>query len=73
MSSSKSVKPEKSPFMSEMVETSQPTMGPYVSMAAVGLALNSWTAVTREALVVNVPGSEGVIVMVLTTPQPPSD
>ena len=38
--------------MSVMAETSQSAMGPYAAMAAVGLALNSWTAVTREALVV---------------------
>ena len=46
----------KSPFMSVMPETSQPAMGPYVAMAAVGLALNAWTAVSREALVVKVAG-----------------
>ena len=42
--------------MSVMAETSHSAMGPYVAMAAVGLALNSWTAVTREALVVKVAG-----------------
>ena len=42
--------------MSVMAETSQLAMGPYVAMAAVGSALYAWTAVCREALVVNVPG-----------------
>ena len=46
----------KSSLMSVMPETSQPTMGPYVSVAAVGLALNSWTAVFRAALVLKVAG-----------------
>ena len=32
-------KPAKSPLMSVMAETSQSAMGPYVAMAAVGLAL----------------------------------
>ena len=40
--------------MSVMAETSQLAMGPYVAMAAVGLALYAWTAVCREALVVKV-------------------
>ena len=40
--------------MSVMAETSQSAMRPYVAMAAVGLALYSWTAVFREALVVKV-------------------
>ena len=38
--------------MSVMAETSQSAMGPYAAMAAVGLALNAWTAVSRAALVV---------------------
>ena len=38
--------------MSVMAETSQPAMGPHVAVAAVGLALSSWTLVCREALVV---------------------
>ena len=38
--------------MSVMAETSQSAMGPYVAVAAVGLALNAWTAVSRAALVV---------------------
>jgi len=42
--------------MSVIAETSQRAMGPYVSMAAVELALNAWTAVCRETLVVNVAG-----------------
>ena len=33
-----------------MAETSQSAMGPHVAVAAVGLALNSWTPVCREAL-----------------------
>ena len=45
--------------MSVMAETSQLAMGPYVLMTAVGLSLNAWTAVFREALVVKVPGGEG--------------
>ena len=45
--------------MSVMAETSQSAIGPHVAVAAVGLALNSWTAVCREALVVKVPGGEG--------------
>ena len=45
--------------MSVMAETSQSAMGPYVAVAAVGLVLNAWTAVRREALVVKVPGGEG--------------
>ena len=42
--------------MSVMAETSQSAMGPYVAMAAVGLALYARTAVCRESLVVKVPG-----------------
>ena len=38
--------------MSVMAETSQSAMGPHVLVAAVGLALNSWSLVCREALVV---------------------
>ena len=38
--------------MSVMAETSQSAMGPHVAVAAVGLAMNAWTAVCREALVV---------------------
>ena len=56
MSASKFFKSLKSPLMLVMAETPQPAMGPYVALAAVGLALNSWTAVTREALVVKVAG-----------------
>eukprot|EP00964_Phaeocystis_antarctica_P053419 scaffold31350_cov49-Phaeocystis_antarctica.AAC.3 len=48
--SSSMFKPEKSPFMSEMAETSQLAMGPYVSMAEAALALNSLTAALRETL-----------------------
>ena len=51
MSASKSFKLEKSCFVSVMAETSQSAMGPYVAMAAVGLASKARTAVFREALV----------------------
>eukprot|EP00964_Phaeocystis_antarctica_P133746 scaffold97976_cov62-Phaeocystis_antarctica.AAC.4 len=40
--------------MSVMAETHQSAMGPYVAMAAVRLALNAWTAVFREAMLVKV-------------------
>ena len=40
--------------MSVMAETSQWAMGQYVSIAAVGLVLYAWTAVSREALLVKV-------------------
>ena len=40
--------------MSVVAETSHSAIGPYSAMAAVGLALYAWTAVCREALVVNV-------------------
>ena len=40
--------------MSVMAETHQSAMGPYFAMAVVGLALNAWTAVFREALAVKV-------------------
>ena len=49
--------------MSVMAETSQLAMEPYVAMAAVGLVLYAWTAVSRKALVVKVAtcgGSEGL-------------
>merc|ERR1719160_2088541 len=36
--------------MSVTAETSQLAMGPYVSVAAAGLALYAWTAVCRELL-----------------------
>ena len=52
MSALKFAKASKREFMSVMAETSQPAMGPHVAVAAVGLALNSWTLVCREALVV---------------------
>ena len=38
--------------MSVMAETSQSAIGPYVAVAASGLASYSWTAVIRAALVV---------------------
>jgi len=56
MSASKFVKPLKRELMSVMAETSQLAMGPHVAVAAVGLALNSWTLVCREALVVKTQG-----------------
>ena len=52
MSALKFLKLKKSPLMSVMAETSQSAMGPYVAVAAVGLALNARTAVSRAALVV---------------------
>ena len=45
--------------MSVMAETHHSAMGPYVAMAAVGLALNAWTAVIREALVVKIQAEGG--------------
>ena len=42
--------------MSVMAETSQSATGPYVAMAAVGLASYAWTAVCRSDLVAKVPG-----------------
>ena len=51
MSALKFVKSLKRLLMSVIAETSQSAMGPYVAVAAVGLALNAWTAVRREALV----------------------
>ena len=47
-------KPLKSPLMSVMAETSQSAMRPYALIAAVGSALNDWTAVFREAPSLNV-------------------
>ena len=45
--------------MSVMPETFQSAMGPYVAVAAVGLALYAWTAIFRAALLVKVPGGDG--------------
>ena len=45
-------------LMSVMAETSQSAIGPHVAVAAVWLALNSWTAVCKEALVVKTQGGE---------------
>ena len=56
ISALKFVKPVKRLLMSVMAETSQSAMRPYVAVAAVGLALYAWTAVFREAVVVNVAG-----------------
>ena len=60
MSALKFNKCRKSSLMSVMAETSQSAIGPYVAMAAVGLALYAWTAVFREALVVKVYESGGL-------------
>ena len=38
--------------MSEMAETFQSAMGPYVAVAAVASLLNAWTAVFRAAVLV---------------------
>ena len=59
MSALKSFKYAKSSLMSVMTETSQSEMGPHVAVAAVGLALNDWTAVLKEALVVKIQGGGG--------------
>ena len=56
MSASKFFKPQKSWLMSVMAETSQLATGPYVASAEATSALYAWTAVFREALVVNVAG-----------------
>ena len=66
MSASKNCKPWKRSLMSEMAETSQSAMGPYLAIAysaviivpylAIAYAWSSlydWTAVFREAFVVN--------------------
>ena len=52
-------KPSKSLLIWVMAETSQSAMRPYVAVAAVGLALNAWTAVFKKAVLVKVPGGEG--------------
>ena len=44
--------------MSEMAETSQSAMGPYVAVAAVASLLNARTAAFREAVLVKVPGGD---------------
>ena len=54
MSALKFRKLAKRKLMSVIIETSQPAIRPYVLMAAVGLALYAWTAVTSQALVVKV-------------------
>ena len=53
MSALKFFKFWKSQLMSVIFETSHSATGPYVAVAAVGLALNAWTAVIRAALLVN--------------------
>ena len=50
MSALKFFKFWKRELMSVMAETSQLAMEPYFAVAAVGLALNAWTAACREAL-----------------------
>eukprot|EP00964_Phaeocystis_antarctica_P001312 scaffold700_cov50-Phaeocystis_antarctica.AAC.3 len=45
--------------MSETPETSQSATGPYVAMADARLALTAWTAASRDALLVKVPGGDG--------------
>ena len=50
----KFVKPSKRELMSVMAETHQSAMRPYVAMAAAGSVLYAWTAVFREAVLVNV-------------------
>ena len=52
------LKPEKSPLMSEMNETVQPAMGPYVAIAEGALASNSLTAAFKKAVLVKVPGGD---------------
>ena len=58
MSALKFVKLRKRLLMSVMAETSQSATGPHVAVVAVGLALNSWSLVCREALVVKTQGGE---------------
>ena len=52
ISALKFAKPWKSWYISEMIETFQLAMGPNVAVASVGLTLNVWTAVFREAILV---------------------
>ena len=58
MSALKCCKFEKSPFMLEMAETSQSAMGPCSAMAEAASLLKAWTAVSREAVLVKVPGGD---------------
>ena len=48
------LKPEKSPLMSEMNETLQPAMGPYVAIAEVASVSNSLAAAFKMAVLVKV-------------------
>ena len=57
-SSLKSRKCQKSQLMSETPETSQSAMGPYLAMAEAASLLKAWTAVSREAVLVKVPGGD---------------
>eukprot|EP00964_Phaeocystis_antarctica_P075484 scaffold46572_cov60-Phaeocystis_antarctica.AAC.6 len=45
--------------MLKIPETSQSAMRPYVAVAAVGLALNAWTAVFRKEVLVKVVAEGG--------------
>ena len=56
MSALKFWKPRKRERMSVMPETSHSAIGPYVAIASAGSVLYAWTAVCREALVVNIAG-----------------
>ena len=56
MSALKSFKSSKRELMSVTAETSQSAMRPYVAMAAAGSVLYAWTAIFREAVLVNVAG-----------------
>ena len=56
MSALKFCKFSKRELMSVIIETSQPAMEPYVSVAAVELASYACTTICREALVVKVSG-----------------
>jgi hypothetical protein len=61
MSALKFCKLEKRKLMSVILETSQPAVEPYVSVAVSGLALYACTAVCSSALVVKVPESAPII------------
>ena len=53
MSSLKVVKSLKSSLISEMPETSQLAMRPYVASAEAGFSSKAWTACLRESLLAN--------------------
>eukprot|EP00964_Phaeocystis_antarctica_P038104 scaffold21814_cov65-Phaeocystis_antarctica.AAC.4 len=50
MSALKFCRSSKRRLMSEMAETSQSAMGPYVAMAEAGLRMNALTAILRTAV-----------------------